>query len=262
LNFKDKTVVLTGASSGIGYHLAKLLIKEDSKLALLSRRKELIDELKNSFPGSSNKIFTYRCDVSNVEDVKKVFDEIKNTFGQIDVLILNAGVSGRTTLKNFSTGFANEIFGVNFFGIINCAEQVLKDFMDRREGMIVGVSSLADVKGFPKSGLYNASKSAVSRWLESIRVELKPYNVKVITVRPGFIRTPMTDKNEFHMPFLMDVEKAVNIILKGIKEEKRIIQFPFIYVAATKLLEILPSSVFEWFAGRPLPPRKDKANKQ
>jgi len=123
--------------------------------------------------------------------------------------------------------------------------------------MIVGVSSLADVRGFPKSGFYNASKSAASILLESLRIELKPLKVKVITVRPGFVRTPMTDKNEFHMPLMMNADKAAKIFLEGIKKEKHIIQFPFMIVLSTKLLQWMPAFLFEWLAGRPLPQRKD-----
>ena len=113
------------------------------------------------------------------------------------------------------------------------------------------------LKGFPKSGLYNASKAAVSIFLESLRIELKPKNIKVITVRPRFIRTPMTDKNEFYMPLLMDTNKAAGIILKGIKKEKRIIQFPLLMTIFAELVRLLPTSLFEYLAGKELPGRKD-----
>lgn len=257
MNLKNKVVVLTGASSGIGFSLARLLADEGCNLALLARRKNFLEELKTLL-GSSQKIIKYQCDVSDNEEVKSVFTKIKEQFGKVDIVILNAGVSGRTDIKNFTAEAGKEIVNTNLFGIINCVDQVLPDFINRRDGIIVGVSSLADVKGFPKSGFYNASKSAASVLLESLRIELKPYNVKVITVRPGFVRSAITDKNEFYMPLLMNVDKAAKIILEGIKKEKRIIQFPFFLVLSTKILQLLPPSLFEWLAGRPLPPRKDK----
>src|SRR5690606_12156182 len=102
----------------------------------------------------------------------------------------------------------------------------IPDFIHKRDGIIVGISSLAEVRGFPLSAAYCSSKSAVSIFLESIRIELKKYNIKVITVKPGFVKTHMTDKNEFHMPFLMEPERASEIIIKGIRKEKKIIQFP------------------------------------
>jgi short-subunit dehydrogenase len=195
--------------------------------------------------------------VSEISEVKEVYNQIKNDFGKVDAAILNAGVSGRTEINNFSSEVAQEILGANIFGITNWADVLLPDFLNRKNGMIAGVSSIADLKGFPKSGLYNASKAAASVFLESLRIELKPHNIKVITVRPGFVRTPMTDKNEFHMPLLMDADKAAKIILKGIKKEKRIIQFPFLIALSARLISMLPKSLFEYLAGKQLPKRKD-----
>jgi short-subunit dehydrogenase len=123
--------------------------------------------------------------------------------------------------------------------------------------MLVGVSSLAESRGYPRSGFYNASKAAATLLLESLRVELKPFNVKVLIVKPGFVRTPMTDKNEFQMPFLMNVDKAAKIILEGIKKEKKIIQFPLPIVIGSKLARLMPDWLFDILMSKPLPPRKN-----
>ncbi len=101
--------------------------------------------------------------------------------------------------------------------------------------------------GSRKSGLYCASKAAASSFLESLRVELSMHNVKVITVKPGYVKSPMTDKNEFPMPFLMEADKAAKIILRGIKKEKKIIQFPFPIVWGAKFVKLLPNSLFDYF---------------
>ena len=204
-----------------------------------------------------SKILSYKCDVGNIDEVRNTFNQVKNDFGKIDIAILNAGASHRVDVNEYSAEIAREIFDANTFGIINCVEQLLPDFIQRKEGMIVGVSSLAEVRGFPKSGFYNASKSAASLLLESLRIELKPFNVKVITVKPGFVRTPMTDKNEFHMPFLMDVDKAAKIIIDGIKKEKQIIQFPLPTVIGSKIVKFMPDWLFDYLMSRPLPPRKN-----
>ena len=257
MNLQDKVILLTGASSGIGYYLAKLLPKENCSLALIARRKNLLDELADQIDSDKKRLKTYKCDVSVFDEVTTVYNQIKSDFGKIDIAILNAGVSGRTEINNFSSELAHEILGANIYGITNWVDVLLPDFIKRKEGTIVGTSSMADLMGFPKSGLYNASKAAVSIFLESLRIELKPYNIKVITVRPGFIRTPMTDKNEFSMPLLMDADKAAGIILKGIKKEKRIIQFPLLMAILTGLIRLLPRSLFEYLAGKKLPERKD-----
>jgi len=257
MDFKNKTVLLTGASSGIGYSLAKLLPKENCSIALLSRRENILNDLVKDIKTSSMQVRAYKCDVGNIDEVRNIFGQIKNDFGKIDIAILNAGASSRADVTNYSSSKAKEIFEANTFGIINCVEQLLPDFIKRKEGMIVGVSSLAESRGFPKSGFYNASKAAATLLLESLRVELKPYNIKVMIVKPGFVRTPMTDKNEFHMPFLMNVDKAAKIILEGIKKEKRIIQFPMSTVIGSKITKFMPDWMFDFLMRKELPARKN-----
>jgi short-subunit dehydrogenase len=257
MDLSNKVILLTGASSGIGYSLAKSLPKENCSLALISRNEKKLNDLLTELKNVKIKISAYLCDVGNIDEVRKVFEQVKNDFGKIDIAILNAGTSHRLEIKNYSSEIAREIFNVNVFGIINFVEQLLPDFIERKEGMIVGVSSLAESRGFPKSGFYNASKSAASLMLESLRIELKPFNVKVLTIKPGFVRTAMTDKNEFQMPFLMDVEKAVQIIIEGIKKEKRIIQFPIPIVIGSKISKFIPDWLFDYLMSKPLPSRKN-----
>ena len=257
MDFKSKTVLLTGASSGIGYSFAKLLPKENCSIALLSRREKILNDLVNEIKVSGVKVRGYKCDVGNIHEVRNIFGQIKNDFGEIDIAILNAGASSRTDVTNYSSSTAKEIFEANTFGIINCVEQLLPDFIKRKKGIIVGVSSLAESRGFPKSGFYNASKAAATLLLESLRIELKPFNIKVIIVKPGFIRTPMTDKNEFRMPFLMDVDKAAKIIINGIKKEKSIIQFPLATAIGSKIVKFMPDWLFDYLMSKELPARKN-----
>jgi short-subunit dehydrogenase len=257
MDFKNKAILITGASSGIGYSLAKLLPKENCSLALISRRKKILDNLVEELKNLGISANAYKCDVGNIDNVKNAIGQIKNDFGKIDIAILNAGISSRTDVINYSADLAKEIFEANTLGIVNCVEQLLPDFIQRKEGMIVGVSSMADSRGFPKSGFYNASKAAATLLLESLRIELKPFNIKVLTVKPGFVRTPMTDKNEFHMPFLMDVDKAAKIIIDGIKKEKRIIQFPVPTMIGSKIIKFMPDQLFDFLMSKQLPARKN-----
>jgi len=170
-------------------------------------------------------------------------------FPQIDIAILNAGVAFRIPIEEFNIEKAERTINTNVMGIVYCAHELLPVFMKQKSGALVGVSSLADERGFPKSGIYNASKAAATKLLEGLRIELRPYNVKVITVKPGFVKTPMTDKNEFKMPLLWSPEKAARYICKNIQKEKRIIAFPFLIHAAILLLRILPPRIFDMFAG-------------
>lgn len=247
MHLKNKVVLVTGASSGIGKHLSLLLAKEDCKLILLSRRIKELEKLSGSIKANKN-LKIYKCDVSDLEQVEIIYNQIINEFGKVDIAVLNAGVGHQVKIQDFDINQAKESFDTNVFGVLNFFKVLLPDFISRRSGYIIGVSSMADVRGFVNSGIYCASKSALTKILESFRIELKSFNVKVITIRPGFVQTPMTDKNKFHMPFLLQPERAAEIILNGIKKEKSIIQFPLPIYLASELIRNLPNSLFEFLS--------------
>ena len=244
----NKVFLITGASSGIGKEIATLLSKENCSLALLARRGDLLNSLAEQLKPNKAIIKTYVCDVSNIDNVQTVIGNVRANFGQIDVAILNAGVGYKSVVTNYESEKAKETFDVNVFGITNFVEFILPDFIKRKQGMIVGISSLADSRGWKGSGFYCASKAAATILLENLRVELKPFNIKVITVKPGFVETPMTAKNKLPMPFLMSAEKAAKIIINGMKKEKKVIQFPLPLVISSKLMRIVPDFLFEYFA--------------
>ena len=248
MNFSGKTILITGASSGIGKEMAVQLSKENCSLALLARRLELLNELAEQIKSNTARIEILKCDVTNRDDVGSVVDEIKNKFGLIDIAIFNAGIGGRFGPKDYKADISQKIFDTNVQGITNFVENLLPDFIERSDGAIVGVSSLSDSRGWPGSGFYSASKIAATRLLESLRIDLKPYNIKVMIVKPGFVKTPMTDKNNFPMPFLMITEKAAKIILKGIEKEKRVIEFPFPTALGSKIIGALPDFIFDYLA--------------
>lgn len=256
MNFKNSVVLLTGASSGIGYQLAKDLASEGAKLALLSRKIDLLENLSSEL-NQITEVHTYKCDVTLKNEVQEIISRIKNDFMRIDVAILNSGVGSNSSVLEYRSEAAEKIFNTNVLGVIYCIEQILPEFISEKRGVLVGISSLGDGKGFPKSGFYSASKAALTIILESLRIELKKFNVKVITVKPGFIKTPMTDKNKFKMPYLMSVEKASKIIIEGLKKDKRIIEFPWQTTIGAKVLRMIPTKWFEAIASKE-PPAKNK----
>lgn len=258
MELKDKSILITGASSGIGYELAKQLVDEKCNLILVARRKEILDSLEQIIKTDENVILTYHCDIRNKSEVASVFCDIRKKIDHIDIAILNSGVGHKVSVENFDSKLADETFDVNVLGLIYCVEELLKDFMPRKNGIIAGVSSIADVRGFPINGFYCASKAAASTFLESIRIELKKYNVNVITIRPGFVRTPMTAKNKFKMPFLMDAGRAAQKIINGVKKEKKIIEFPVGTILGGKLLKILPNFLFDYLTAKGLPKIKSE----
>jgi short-subunit dehydrogenase len=253
--FKNSVVLITGASSGIGYQLAKVLAAEGAKLALVSRRIELLDSLAEQLKDQTV-IHNYKCDVTNKVEVAETISKIKKDFGSIDIAILNSGVGYTASVLNYNSIEAEKTFNTNVLGAVYCIELLLPEFIAEKRGVIVGISSLGDGKGFPKSGFYSASKAALTIILESLRIELKKYKVKVITVKPGFVKTPMTDKNNFKMPFLMTVEEGSKIILNGLKKDKRIIEFPWQTTVGAKILRMMPTRWFEAIASKEPPLRK------
>lgn len=251
MDLAGKSIILTGASGGIGYALAKKLAGFNCKIALLSRRIDKLNEFESKY-GYNTIILPLYCDVSKKESVHSAFDKVMEKFGGIDIAILNAGTGNRVDVENFSSAKGDQVISVNFSGNLYLLEKLIPHFIQKRSGIIAGVSSLADNRGFPRSGFYNASKAAFSLLLESLRIELHNYGIKVITVKPGFVKTAMTDKNEFYMPFLMDADKAAGIIVRGISKEKRVIRFPLLTVLGTKLIGIMPDTIFEYFTRKHL----------
>jgi short-subunit dehydrogenase len=191
------------------------------------------------------------------KEVAETFSQIKNDFGKIDIAILNSGVGYSSSALNYSSVEAEKTFNTNVLGTVYFIELLLPDFISEKRGVIIGISSLGDGKGFPKSGFYSASKAALTIILESLRIELKKYKIKVITVKPGFIKTPMTDKNNFKMPYLMSVEEGSRIILNGLKKDKKIIEFPWQTTIGAKILRMMPTKWFEAIASKE-PPSKNR----
>jgi short-subunit dehydrogenase len=246
MNFSGKTILITGASSGLGYHLTRLLMKENCTIFILARRIELLNQLAllNNNPGC--KIIPLQCDVSQKEEVKTSLNTIMEQAGKIDIAILNSGINHKADLESFDLSLGEEIMQINFFGVVYFIKYLFPIMKKQGEGVIAGVSSLADSRGYANAGFYSASKAALTKYLESLRVELKQFNIKVITIKPGFVKTPMTDLNEFPMPFLMDPEKAAHIMYNGLLKGKNVIRFPFPTSLGSRLLAIMPNKLFDF----------------
>ncbi len=250
MDFNNKVVLLTGASSGIGYELAvRLSLFSNIKLVLAARRIDILNELAAQICRPGIEVLPVKCDVSQREDISSAVKRVIDTFGRIDAAILNSGTSYRMSHQESSFLKTEEIMKVNTISYLYFFDELIP-LMKKNGGLIAGVTSLAGTRGFPYSGVYSASKAASSRILESYRGELKKFNIRVINIKPGFVRTPMTDKNKFYMPMLMEPARATDIILKGLKKEKRIIQFPWPVAILAKLVKLIPNPIFDYFAAR------------
>lgn len=232
--------IITGASSGIGEAIAREFSRRGYALALLARRADLLEKLASELPNA----IPIPCDVT---DAAAVRDAVMRA-GEIGVAVANAGV-GTTGWAAKSVSEAERMMRVNYFGMLYLFDAVIPQMMERRSGHFAGIASIAGLRGFPTASGYSASKAAMQAFLESARVELAPFGIRVTTVNPGFIATAMTEKNTFKMPFLMTTESAAKIIVDGIERGARIVEFPWQMSALTRFSRALPAWITDRMMG-------------
>lgn len=248
MTFNNKTVLITGASSGIGKAVGEKLLQINCNLILTARRNDIIESWVNKLENKKANILILKNDVINKSNVAQTFAKIAEEFGNIDVAILNSGIGKNVTTQNFSSQIAEDIINTNFLGVVYWIEQLLPNMMKNKSGIIAPISSLADNRGYSGSGFYCASKAALSIFAEGLSIDLAKFGIKVITIKPGFVKTPMTDQNKFKMPFMISAKKAAEKIISGIEKEKTIIQFPFPTVLGAKIIGMLPNWVYRLIA--------------
>ena len=241
---KNKTIWLTGASSGIGEALAKQLATIDCKLVISARRAEVLQELSDALSPCAAEVCVAPLDITEKQQLTSQFEQIIERVGPIDLLIANAGTHIPTQVEVFDSEQYDFLMQVNYSGALRCLELVLPSMIERRSGHIVGVSSVAGYRGLPRAAAYGASKAALTHFLESLRFDLIKHNVDVTIVNPGFVRTPLTDKNEFPMPFRIEASEAAEIILRGIEQVKKEVHFPWQFSWLMKCMRIIP---FSWY---------------
>jgi len=248
-------VFITGASSGLGAALAKQYAAQGHTLGLLARRRDRLHEIASSLPGRH---YLYVVDVQDRDELHAAAYNFIEQVGEVDVVIACAGISAGT-LTEEADDFAvfKAIFETNVMATVSTFEPFVPQMIKRRAGTLVGIASVAGVRGLPGAGAYSASKSAVTTYCESLRLELKPHNVGVVTIAPGFIRTEMTEKNPYHMPFLMDAEVFATKALAAIQQKKSYVVIPWQMGVVGKLLRLLPNWLYDRLAvNGPRKPRR------
>ena len=238
----EKRVWITGAGKGIGRALSKLMVKEGWVVAATSRTKEDLLSLVNECPLDT--VIPFPLDVSNHKKTISTVRAIEKTLGQIDLVILNAGTHTPVPATNFSVEQIRNLMEINFMGIVHGLSEVIPKFIKEKRGHIVVVASLAGYRGLPSASAYGASKAAIINMCEALRPELLEHNVRLSLINPGFVETPLTDKNDFEMPFIISAEEAAKRILAGIGSKKFEIAFPKRLVFPMTLLKFLPDSLF------------------
>ena len=173
------------------------------------------------------------------------------TVGIPDIVIANAGVStGTLNSEKEDLVTFKRVMDINLYGVMHTFLPFMKPFKKRKSGQLVGIASVAGIRGLPGSGAYSASKAALMNYLESLRIEMLPFNIQVTTIAPGYIKTPMTNDNTYTMPFILEVDEAVKRFMKAIDRKEKFIIIPWQMNIVGKLMRLLPASVWDFLAKR------------
>jgi len=235
---KKKIVWITGASSGIGRALAIKFAKEGWTVAASARREKLLKELNVE----NSNIHPYPLDVTNIEQCKSTFKNILKDLKDIDICVFGAGIDKPKSKKIFDLENIREIMEVNFFGVMNSVNSIYEFYSKKKSGQISIISSVAGYRGLPAAGAYCSSKSALISFTESLYFDMIKKNVDVKIINPGFIKTPITEKNKTPTPMIKSAEFAANEIFIGLTQKKLFeIHFPKSFTFLMKFLQILPS---------------------
>jgi len=236
----QKKIWITGASSGIGKALAKKFALEGWKVAVSARRKEILDDMANN-----ENISSYPLDVTNQDQVNNISEKIIDDFGGLNLCVFSSGTYDPKLEQEINIKQNKFVMETNFFGVLHCIKSIEKYFKDKKNGHISIVSSVAAYRGLPNSSGYGPSKAALTNLSESLYFDFKKHNVRISLISPGFIKTPLTDKNEFPMPFIKTPEFAANKMYDGLTKGSAFeIHFPKELTLLLKVLRILPYRIY------------------
>lgn len=239
----DGAVWVTGASSGIGEHVALRLAAQGWTVLASARRADALAALAACATGAG-RIVPVPLDVTDLDAVRRTVAEMEQAHGPIATLVLNAGTFAPDSAAKLSAERYRQTVEVNLMGVVNCLDAALPGLIARRKGHVVIVSSVAGYRGLPRSLAYGPTKAALINLAESLYLDLERYGVRVQLVNPGFIKTPLTDKNDFPMPFLMPVEEAADRMVAEMRGEGFEITFPRRFTFMLQRLRCLPYPLY------------------
>ncbi len=239
-SIKSKIVWITGSSSGIGLALTKIMLANGATVIASSRHLEALSVLKKQY---GNHLELVPMDVVNYDSVNDGMTQISQKYQKIDIAILNAGNCHYMDATSFKVSELNKNFDVNFFGLANCIEACLPLLSKAKCPQLVGMSSAVAYLPLPRAEGYGAAKAATYYLLKTLQCSLSRRNIFVSIICPGFVKTPLTDCNDFEMPFLISAEAAAQKITRGILKRNREIAFPSALIILFKLINILPNKL-------------------
>lgn len=231
-----KSVFITGGTTGMGMELAKLYLARGWKVGVCGRDRLKFDE---NFASHKDNVYFYQVDVAHREELQSAITKFSESIG-LDLLIANAGIGYKFKTKIPDFEYSYKMVHVNLLGVMYAFEAALNVMIPRSKGQLVAISSIAGYNGLPGVSAYSATKAAVSKYCESLNLDLKQFNIDVTTIHPGFVDTPLTQGNHHPMPFLMKAPKAAKLIARAIDKKKMVFAFPFLFSCIVRLIGILP----------------------
>jgi short-subunit dehydrogenase len=240
--------MITGASSGIGGALAIELAKRGARLGLIARRAEALSEIAERVKAAGSQAVVLPADVRDADSLRTAAEQLQSQIGAIDVLIANAGIGPTRDGSDLNAKEVSDVININVIGAANSVGAVLPQMVARGQGHLVVISSLAAYRGLPRSAAYCSSKAAVSAFFESLRLDLEPKGIAVTIIHPGFIKTPLTSGREAQMPFLMELDDAVQKIVGAIEKRKKSYAFPWQLATIVRVGMVMPIWMYDWIS--------------
>lgn len=240
----SRTVLITGASSGIGEALALEYARSGARLALLARRKEELERVAQGVLAQGGMAHVYPVDVTDVSAVEDAVQRADRDLGSLDLVIANAGMSKPVAAPLLTVKTCTDIVDVNVRGALATLTAAIPSMVAARRGHLVGVTSLAGLRGMPGFGPYSATKAALSTFLETLRVELRPLGIRVTDVMPGFVETPLVPKDLF-TPFMWPVSRAARHVKNKLERGPAVVAFPMPLVALMSVAAALPRFLYD-----------------
>jgi NAD(P)-dependent dehydrogenase (short-subunit alcohol dehydrogenase family) len=234
-SWQGQRVWVIGASYGIGAALARRLLNDGARVAMSARSRDLLDAI-----AEGNDALVEVLDVTDAASVAKAARRILAAWGGVDLVAIVAGTHVEMRADTFDLARAKRLFDVNVNGVLNCLDAVLPTLRQQRHGGVAIVSSVAGYRGLPRALIYGPTKAALINLAESLYLDLSPHGIGVYLVNPGFVDTPLTQKNDFKMPALIPVDEAARLTLEGIEEGEFEIHFPKRFTHLMRLLRTLP----------------------
>lgn len=249
--WKNKIVLLTGASSGIGEALAYAMAERGAVVGLLARREELLKPIAEKIKQTGGTARYFICDVTEKEKLFNAAERLRNEFGRIDIMIANAGIGGNNAeTRRLEPDAVAKVININLIGAVNSVAAVLPQMLEGKSGQLVAISSLAGIRGLPKSAAYSASKAGMTAFFESVRLDVQHKGIDVTIIQPGFIKTPLTSGRSNKMPFILELEDSIPMFLDAVENKRKFAAFPWQLAYFVKLGKIFPAWLYDRIAGR------------